>query len=84
VAGVGALLRRPLARVPENTLKFLVGVMLTAFGWFWFGEGLGIRWPYGDAAIPALMVMLLLASAFMVRAARFVRRPSVVNAEVMP
>jgi uncharacterized membrane protein len=70
VAAVGALLHRPLARVPENTLKYGVGVMLTSFGWFWFGEGIGIRWPYGDAAILCLMLVLFVASALMVRCVR--------------
>jgi uncharacterized membrane protein len=70
VAAVGALLHRPLSRVPENTLKYGVGVMLTSFGWFWFGEGIGIRWPYGDAAILCLMLVLFVASALMVRCVR--------------
>jgi uncharacterized membrane protein len=59
VAGVlvlltGAALRRPLARVPENTLKFAVGVLLSAFGTFWVGEGLGVRWPAADLALVGL------------------------------
>ena len=45
---------RPLARVPENTLKFAVGVMLSAFGVFWLGEGLRVPWPGGDLAILTL------------------------------
>jgi uncharacterized membrane protein len=48
---IGALVRRPLARVPENTLKFSVGVILCAFGVFWTGEGLGIAWPGADLMI---------------------------------
>lgn len=47
----GAAVRAPLARVPENTLKFVVGVMLTAFGIFWGAEGAGAEWPGGDAAL---------------------------------
>jgi len=70
VAAVAAFLRRPLARVPENALKYGVGIMLTSFGWFWFGEGIGIRWPYGDAAILGLMLVLFVASALMVRCIR--------------
>jgi uncharacterized membrane protein len=59
VAGVlivlaGAALRRPLARVPENTLKFAVGVLLSAFGTFWLGEGLGVRWPAADLSLVGL------------------------------
>jgi uncharacterized membrane protein len=56
----GVLLRRPLARVPENTLKFSVGVILSAFGVFWAGEGLGVAWPGSDAAALALALLFLL------------------------
>ena len=51
VLTIGAIVHRPLARVPENTLKFGVGVMLSAFGVFWTGEGLGIEWPGHDLAL---------------------------------
>ena len=51
VLAIGAIVHRPLARVPENTLKFAVGVILCAFGVFWTGEGLGIAWPGGDLMI---------------------------------
>ena len=52
VVGAAAVLaRRPLSRVPENALKFGVGVMLTAFGTFWAAEGAGAEWPGGDAAL---------------------------------
>src|SRR5258706_160474 len=72
VAGAvaAALLNRPLSRVPENALKFAVGVMVSAFGLFWFGEGIGIHWPYGDAAILALMAVLLAAASIGIRTAR--------------
>jgi uncharacterized membrane protein len=70
VAVAAAVLNRPLSRVPENTLKFAVGIMVSAFGLFWFGEGIGIHWPYGDAMIPALMAVLLAASSVGVRVAR--------------
>lgn len=73
VLAVGMLVRRPLARVPENRLKFGVGVMLSAFGVFWTGEGLGIDWPGGDLAL------LGLAAAFLGTAlvtARRVARPA--------
>jgi uncharacterized membrane protein len=56
VLGIAALVHRPLAAVPENGLKFAVGVMLTGFGTFWAGEGVGIDWPAGDATILALLV----------------------------
>src|SRR6266700_558416 len=51
VAGVGLVVHRPLARVPENTLKCAVGIILSAFGVFWTGEGLGVAWPGADLAI---------------------------------
>jgi uncharacterized membrane protein len=51
VLAAGAIVHRPLSRVPENTLKFGVGVMLSAFGVFWTGEGLGIAWPGQDLAL---------------------------------
>ena len=59
VAGVGAAIHRPLSRVPENGLKFAVGVMLSAFGLFWTGESLGVPWPGGDAAILAFIAWFL-------------------------
>ncbi|HVJ55042.1 MAG TPA: hypothetical protein VM689_21465 [Aliidongia sp.] len=51
---LGFALHRPLAAVPENALKFIVGVMLSSFGLFWVGEGLGLGWPGGDWAILVL------------------------------
>jgi uncharacterized membrane protein len=51
VAGAGVAVRAPLARVPENAMKFVVGVMLTSFGVFWGAEGAGASWPGGDAAL---------------------------------
>ena len=59
VLAAGAVVHRPLSRVPENTLKFGVGVMLSAFGVFWTGEGLGIAWPGQDLAL------LLFAALFL-------------------
>ena len=61
VAGVGLAVRAPLARVPENTLKFAVGVMLTSFGIFWGTEGAGASWPGNDAAL--LVVVPAVAAA---------------------
>jgi Ca2+/H+ antiporter, TMEM165/GDT1 family len=78
VAGVGVVVHRPLARVPENALKFVVGVMLTAFGVFWTGEGLGVDWPGADLAIVAFAVLFLAAGR---AAVTLVRRPS---EEVLP
>ena len=59
VAAAGFALHRPLARVPENTLKFAVGVMLSAFGVFWTGEGLGVAWPGSDLAIVVFAALFL-------------------------
>jgi uncharacterized membrane protein len=59
IVALGFALHRPLARVPENTLKFVVGVLLSAFGTFWVGEGAGIAWPRDDLAIPVLMTAYL-------------------------
>lgn len=62
VAGLGLALHRPLARVPENTLKFLVGVLLSALGTFWVGEGAGLGWPIPASASPDLAILLLIAA----------------------
>ena len=70
VAVVGLIVHRPLARVPENTLKFTVGVMLSAFGIFWTGEGLGVPWPGEDLAILGFAALLLLVALGAVRLAR--------------
>ena len=59
VAAIGAAIHRPLARVPENALKFAVGVMLSAFGLNWTGESLGVVWPGGEAAILAFIAWFL-------------------------
>lgn len=67
---IGFALRRPLARVPENALKFAVGVLISAFGIFWIGEGLGFRWPAGDFAIVVLAALLLAAGLCTARLAR--------------
>jgi len=56
---VGMFVHRPLSRVPENTLKFGVGVMLSAFGVFWTGEGLGLDWPGQDLALLLFVAIFL-------------------------
>ncbi|MCW2976299.1 MAG: hypothetical protein JWM06_1580, partial [Actinomycetia bacterium] len=59
---VGVLVRAPLARVPENTLKFAVGAMLTTFGIFWSAEGAGASWPGADASLPVILAFVLALS----------------------
>jgi uncharacterized membrane protein len=59
VALAGLVVHRPLARVPENTLKFTVGVLLSAFGLFWTGEGLSVAWPGDDLAILGFIALFL-------------------------
>ena len=61
VLAAGAIIHRPLSRVPENTLKFGVGVMLSAFGVFWTGEGLGVAWPGQDLAVLLFAALFLAA-----------------------
>lgn len=73
VVAVGAAVHRPLSRVPENTLKFVVGVLLSAFGAFWVGEGLGLTWPGEDWSVPGLMVGFLAGALIAVRMARATR-----------
>src|SRR5262249_24236385 len=75
VAAAGAAVRGPLARVPENTLKLAVGVLLTAFGIFWSAEGLGADWPASDAALLALVAFVLVWSLALVRGLRHGARP---------
>jgi uncharacterized membrane protein len=74
VAAIGTAVRAPLARVPENTMKFVVGVMLTSFGIFWGAEGAGARWPGADAAllvvVPAVALFALLLVAALRRAGK--------------
>jgi uncharacterized membrane protein len=71
---VGAVVHRPLSRVPENLLKFGVGVMLSSFGVFWTGEGLGIAWPGQDLSL-LLFAALFLAAGLI--ASAFARKLSV-------
>jgi len=66
VAGIGIAVRAPLARVPENTMKFAVGVMLTTFGIFWATEGAGGHWPGSDASLPVVLVFVIASSAALV------------------
>ena len=71
VAAAGFVVKAPLARVPENTMKFVVGIMLTSFGVFWGAEGAGANWPGSDAAllviIPAIGLYALGLTALLRR-----------------
>ena len=70
VVAAGAVLHRPLSRVPENTLKFAVGLMLTTFGTFWATEGAGTSWPGDDAALVPILGFFCLAALAAVRMLR--------------
>jgi uncharacterized membrane protein len=66
VALIGVVVHRPLSRVPENAIKFAVGLALTTFGTFWGGEGTGVDWSLGDATLAVLLVFYALAAALLV------------------
>ncbi len=67
VTAVGVVVHHPLARAPENAMKFSVGVMLTSFGIFWGAEGAGADWPGGDAALLVVVPAVLAFSLLLVR-----------------
>jgi uncharacterized membrane protein len=77
----GFAIHAPLTRVPENTLKFVVGVMLTSFGMFWGAEGAGAHWPGGDAALLVIIPLTLLAAVAIVALLR--RRSRVTHRRAM-
>mgnify|MGYP001791538334 CR=1 FL=1 len=66
VVAVGVIARQPLTQVPENTLKYVVGIMLTSFGTFFAGEGIGVQWPFSDLILIALVIGYGLASLLFV------------------
>jgi uncharacterized membrane protein len=70
VLALGVAIHRPLASIPENSLKFVVGVLLSAFGTFWVGEGLDVSWPGADWAIPGIAIGFLLGAALTIRLCR--------------
>jgi uncharacterized membrane protein len=70
VAGVGALVHAPLARVPENAIKFAVGLLLTTFGCFWAAEGAGVDWPGDELALLGVLAFLWALSLVLVRVLR--------------
>lgn len=63
----GLIARGPLTKIPENTLKFIVGIMLVTFGTFWSGEGMGIEWPFSDLFLFVLAMFFLILSAVIVQ-----------------
>ncbi len=67
VMAIGLLVHRPLSRVPENTLKFVVGLMLTTFGIFWTGEGIGASWPGADLSLIGIFVVMGASSFALIR-----------------
>jgi len=73
VVALGFVVHAPLSRVPENTLKFGVGLMLTTFGVFWSAEGVGVEWPGSDLAIPVLLAVFTATSLVLVAYARGAR-----------
>ncbi|HEY3942774.1 MAG TPA: hypothetical protein VGL60_09835 [Acidimicrobiales bacterium] len=73
VSTIGLVIRRPLSRIPENSLKFVVGILLTTFGVFWSSEGAGIRWPGSDGAIPVLLLVVAATSLLLAGALRHQR-----------
>ena len=66
----GVLLHRPLSRVPENTLKYVVGLLLTSFGTFWSAEGMGVEWPGTDLALLGLLGFYAIVAFVLVRQLR--------------
>jgi uncharacterized membrane protein len=66
VVVAGIAVRHPLSKVPENTLKFIVGMMLTSFGTFWGAEGVGVHWPGSDSALLGIILFIAISSLVLV------------------
>jgi uncharacterized membrane protein len=81
---VGVAARGPLANAPENTMKFAVGVMLSSFGMFWGAQGAGAHWPAGDAALLAIVPVVLVAAIAMTVALARTTRPASKTASNRP
>jgi len=79
VVAVGLVVHAPLSRVPENDMKFAVGVMLTTFGMFWGAEGAGVHWPGHDASIFGVLVFVLAGSLGLVALLRRRHAPTAVG-----
>ncbi len=76
VAALGLAVHRPLANIPENSLKFVVGILLSAFGTFWLGEGIGAAWPGADWSLLGLILAYLAIAAVTVQLCRARRHPA--------
>jgi uncharacterized membrane protein len=70
VACAGLIARRPLTKIPENTLKYAVGIVIESFGIFWAGEGLGLDWAIGDLTILVLAAFFIAGSALLIALTR--------------
>ncbi len=79
---VGALVRVPLAKVPENTLKFVVGIMLTTFGTFWTGEAFSVSWPLSDVFLLILATIYLCAAFLLIAWLKRVKAGAIANQPV--
>jgi Ca2+/H+ antiporter, TMEM165/GDT1 family len=79
VIALGVALHRPIATIPENTLKFVVGGVIAAFGTFWLGEGIGATWPGGDLSLPVLIACFLVVALLCIRLARGVASRAVAS-----
>ncbi len=84
VSLAGIAVRGPLARVPENSLKFVVGVLLTSFGAFWGTEGAGASWPGGDAALLGVIAVVLAVALILTAALRRLRTKDLQSAPTRP
>jgi uncharacterized membrane protein len=82
VAGTGFAVKAPLARVPENAMKFSVGIMLTSFGTFWGAEGCGVRWPGNDLALLVLVPVVAAVSLGCVAWLRSLPKPAATTERV--
>jgi len=78
----GLLAHRPLSRVPENTIKFAVGLLLTSFGCFWAAEGVGVDWPGDELSLLFVILFFVAVSFALVRLLRRQRAGVLVAAEV--
>ena len=76
IGTAGALVARQLSAIPENVMKMAVGIMLTSFGLFWVAEGMGLRWPGSDLAVPVLIAGFVGVTGLAVAWMRSLVRPA--------